>query len=298
LTLEFWIKGLGLLKRLSQASNDGYLQSLYSWMINQLFEQKRVDPLLFEYVSIQEQKKDQFQGMLVLLKYYLPDHHSLVEEASLKFPPPGSNRLQTISSVFCKLFSPSFVPIDKFHEIPLGSFLLPILQAFQKNLPGLLGEWMHWMNVAVGDYTPFPHTSVILNSVTNGFPHPYSDYDVVMICERIMNSFDDDRSNHSAKRKNEMKIKQKARLFLWGSLESLGTTGDNIRNSTCSYLSLISLYLKLIEVSSQSPEKQLVQYKTIVGELEHLIDQHPQVKIFVEENEIKEILQGRPWPFK
>jgi hypothetical protein len=265
LILEMWVKGLGMLKGLSQrpaAGNDGYLQSLF-WMIMQLLEQKEVDPLLFEYVSWSD-RKDELESMIVLLKYYLPDQHSLVVKATLMFPPRGSNRLQTISHLFGRIFSSLFVPIDKFHEIPLGSFLLPVLQAFPKNLPGLLGEWLHWMDVFVEDYpvySSFPHTSVLLNPAKGSLPHPYSEYDVVMICDRIMNSFDH-HSYHSAKQELSMKIKQKTRLFLWGSFESLATTGENILNSpNCSSLPVVLLYLKFIEVNYQSPEKQMGEYR-------------------------------------
>jgi hypothetical protein len=96
-----------------------------------------VDPLQLEYINHLQVEQDQVTSILV--KYYLPKHHSLVDEVFSKAASEGNNHRLDI---FKEILSSTFVPIDRFHEIPGGSYVIPLLQAFQKDLPGLLREWI------------------------------------------------------------------------------------------------------------------------------------------------------------
>jgi hypothetical protein len=286
-TLDFWVKGFDVLRKLPSAENDNYLQSLYSWIIMQLLQQKTIDPLLLKCISMYE-VKDTVHRMIALIKYYLPKRHSLVDKAfSSVISGTNYNRLQ----ISRKFFSSCFVPIDKFDTTSLLPFLVPVLKAFPKELPallgklfprefpGLLGEWIHWVEISGSpSFTPFSHSNVVLYSFKNKLPHPYSEWDIAMICDSILNNgllfYGRDIS---PKEKLSSKIKLKSRLFLSGSIEFLKAPGDKtLLCSNCLRVAL--LYLKFIEVNNRSSERQMNELERILSCLEQLINQHPRIK--------------------
>jgi hypothetical protein len=287
LTLEFWIKGLEVLRRLLLADeHDRYFHSLYSWIITQLLEQNVVDPLLLECISTREMK-DYYRALSILVKYYLPKHHSLVDEA-FSFSTGSLEEMGSRREIFKKILSSPFIPIDKFHDISLGPFLIPVLQAFQKGLSGLQQEWKYWIENSESPYhLHFPHSGLLLRSVDDDLPEPYSEWDISMICDRILGNYDNSvlffcRSDHSL----TSKIQLQTRMFLSGSIELLGTNGDEpLLSRNC--LNVALLYLKFIEVNRLPPENKIFELERIFSELQQLINQHPRIKKGVEAEEKK-----------
>jgi hypothetical protein len=80
LTISNWMKALELLNDLPLLG--GYFKNIFSWLIIQLIDQLPVDTILFDSITHQL-RNEKFHSYLLLLKYYLPEFISQIDDVFL-----------------------------------------------------------------------------------------------------------------------------------------------------------------------------------------------------------------------